>query len=99
MIFCIWPITHIVNLKVRLTDVEEENKELKKAAEYTGKELADLKTCLANMRSQLASSTNEMQNLNMEIKQLKCRNIKLEAYTRPESIKIYNLEEIEGEFI
>ena len=31
------------------------------------------------------------------IQQLKCSNIKLEAYTRKESIKIYNLEKIEGE--
>ena len=32
-----------------------------------------------------------------EIQHLKCRNIKLEAYTRRESIKIYNIQEIEGE--
>ena len=89
--------TEIASLKVRLTEVEEENKHLRKAAEYTGKELTDLKTCLANMCSQSASGTDEMQSLNMEIQQLKCRNIKLEAYTRRESIKIYNLQEIEGE--
>ena len=39
----------------------------------------------------------KMQNHNKEIQQLKCRNIRLEAYTRRESIKIYNLQEIEGE--
>ena len=89
--------TKIASLKVRLTEVEEENKHLRKATEYTGKELTDLKTCLANMCSQSASGTDEMQSLNMEIQQLKCRNIKLEAYTRRESIKIYNLQEIEGE--
>jgi len=89
--------TEIASLQVRLTEVEEENKQLKKAAEYTGKELTDLKTCVANMCSQTAGGTEEMQNLNMEIQQLKCRNIKLEAYTRRESIKIYNLQEIDGE--
>ena len=89
--------TEIASLKVRLTEVEEENKHLRKAAGYTGKELTDLKTCLANVCSQSASGTDKMQNLNMEIQQLKCRNIKLEAYTRRESIKIYNLREIEGE--
>ena len=90
-------VTEIASLKVRLAEVEEENKQIKKAAEYTGKELTDLKTCVASMCSQTASDTDEMQNLNMEIQQLKCRNIKLEAYTRRESIKIYNLPEIEGE--
>ena len=89
--------TEIASLKVRLTEVEEENKELRKAAEYTGKELTDLKTCVASMCSQTASGTDEIRNLNMEIQQLKYRNIKLEAYTRRESIKIYNLPEIEGE--
>ena len=59
--------TEIASLKVRLTEVEEETKQLKKAAEYTGKELTDLKT---NMCSQTASGTGEMQNLNMEIQQL-----------------------------
>ena len=87
----------IVWVKDRLTEVEEENKQLRKAADRTGKELTDLKTCVANMCSQTASGTEEMQNHNTEIQQLKCRNIKLEAYTRRESIKIYNLQEIEGE--
>lgn len=89
--------TEIASVKDRLTVVEEENKQLRKAAEYTGKELTDLKTCVANMCSQTASGTEEMQNHNTEIQQLKCRNTKLEAYTRRESIKIYNLQEIEGE--
>ena len=88
--------TEIASVKDRLTVVEEENKPLRKAVEYTGKELTDLKFCVANMCSQTASGTEKMQNHNMEIQQLKFRNIKLEAYTRRESIKIYNLQEIEG---
>ena len=89
--------TEIASVKDRLTEVEEENKQLRKAAEYTGKELTDLKTCVANMCFQTASGTADLQNHNTEIQQLKCRNIRLEAYTRRESIKIYNLQEIEGE--
>jgi len=38
-----------------------------------------------------------MQNLKMEIHKLKCHNIKLEVYTKRESVKIYNLQEIEVE--
>ena len=89
--------TEIASAKDRLTEVKEENKQLRMAAEYTEKELSDLKTSVANMCSQTASGTEEMQNHNTEIQQLKCRNIKLEAYTRRESVKIYNLQEIEGE--
>lgn len=84
--------TEIASLKVRLTEVEEENRQIKKAAEYTEKELTDLKTCVGNMCSQTTSGTEDMQNLNMEIPQLKCCNIKLEAYTRRGSIKINSMK-------
>jgi len=59
--------TEIASLKVRLTEEEDENKQLKEAAEYAGKELTDLKTCVANMCSQTATDSEEMQKLNMEI--------------------------------
>ena len=35
--------------------------------------------------------------LRKEIEQIKCRNIKIEAYTRRENIKMFNLNETEGE--
>lgn len=89
--------SEIASLKKRLTEVEEENKDLKKAAENTEKDLNDLKTCVVSLSSQSETDNQELKKLNKDIQQLKCRNIKLEAYTRRESIKIFNLQEIEGE--
>jgi len=89
--------SEIASLKKRLTEVEEENKDLKKAAENTEKDLNDLKTCVVSLSSQSETDNQELKELNKDILQLNCRNIKLEAYTRRESIKIFNLQEIEGE--
>ena len=84
-------------LKVRLAKVEEENKQLRNTADSTEIELTDLKQSLASTCSQVASNSDELQKLNIEVQQLKCRNIKLEAYTRRENIKIFNLPEIVDE--
>ena len=62
-------------LKTRLTQVEEENKNLRNAAD----------------------NDDELGRLKADIQQLRCRNIKLEAYTRRKNIKIFNLPEIRGE--
>ena len=62
-------------LKTRLTQVEEENKNLRNAAD----------------------NDDELGKLKADIQQLRCRNIKLEAYTRRKNIKIFNLPEIRGE--
>lgn len=48
------------------------------------------------MCSQTTGNGEEVLKLN-KVQQLKCCNIKLEAYTRRENINIFNLQEIEGE--
>ena len=89
--------TEIAALKERVKDVEEENKELKKAADVTKEDLTDLKSCVANLCTQRAKDSEELEKLTKANKNLKCHNIKLEAYTRRECIKIFNLQEGEGE--
>ena len=84
-------------LKTRLTQVEEENKDLRNAVTSNQEELTELKTSMANTCSLAAETDDELQKLKKNIKQLRCRNIKLEAYTRRENIKIFNLPEIRGE--
>ena len=51
---------------------------------------------MANLYAQQAQDSEEVQKLRKEMEQIKCRNIKLEAYTRRENIKIFNLNETEG---
>ena len=90
-------LAEMEGLKVRLVKVEEENKQLSNTTDSTEIELTDLKQSLASTCSQVASNSDELQKLNIEVQKLKCCNIKLEAYTHRENIKIFNLPEIAGE--
>ena len=84
-------------LKTRLTQVEEENKNLRITVASNQEELTELKVSMVNTCSLAADNDNELRKLKADIQQLRCRNIKLEAYTRRENIKIFNLPEIRGE--
>lgn len=84
-------------LKTRLTQVEEENKNLRITVASNQEELTELKVSMVNTCSLAADNDNELRKLKADIQQLRCRHIKLEAYTRRENIKIFNLPEIRGE--
>jgi len=77
--------------------VEEENKNLRITVASNQEELTELKVSMVNTCSLAADNDNELRKLKADIQQLRCRNIKLEAYTRRENIKIFNLPEIRGE--
>ena len=49
-------------------------------------ELQELKPSVAKLCTQQAQDSEEVRNLRKEMEQIKCRNIKLEAYTRSESL-------------
>ena len=74
-------------MKMRLIELEDESRKLKEASEITASE-----TC-ANMDA----TTRELNSLKEEVENLKRRNIKLEAYTRRENIKIFGIKESAGE--
>lgn len=75
-------------LKTRLAEVEVENRELRKTVDLNGRELAELKVSVANTCSQTAVNGEDLRKLKAEVHKQKCRNIKLEAYTRRQNIKI-----------
>ena len=89
--------SEIESLKVRLAAVEEDTIQLKDSANSREKELTDLKTSVGNTCARTANNTKEVQELKATVEELKCRNIKLEAYTRRENVKIFNLQEVPGE--
>ena len=57
--------SEIASLKKRLTEVEEENKDLKKAAENTENDLNDLKTCVISLSSQSETDNQELNAVEM----------------------------------
>ena len=68
-------------LKTRLAQVEEENKYLRNAVTSNQEELTEFKMSMANTCSIAADNDDVLSKLRADIQQLRCRNIKLEAYT------------------
>ena len=87
----------IENLKTRLTVVESENKSLKEAMKFTNEDLEEVKTTSTSIGAITNKNTEDIESLERNFLSLKRRNIKLEAYTRRENMKIFNIEENEGE--
>ena len=79
-------------LKHIMTHLEEENKQLKLAAENTTMETKNLTTTTVYAYSGLEENNQELNSLKEEVMNLKRRNIKLEAYTRRENIKIFGIK-------
>ena len=80
-------------VKTRLMQLEEENKQLKRAGENNANEITDLKATTVYAYSGLENNTQELNSLKEEVMNLKRCNIKLEAYTRRENIKIFGIED------
>ena len=86
----------IESLKTRLTNLEEENKHLKEAANRTEQDITGLKTTQVYLGANMEKNAEVLHSLEKEVLVLKRRNIRLEAYTRRESIKIFNVKEDEA---
>ena len=56
-----------------------------------------MKTTSTTMGTIINNNTEDIQSLEKEVLMLKCRNIRLEVYTRRENIKIFYIAENEGE--
>ena len=86
----------IESLKTRLTKLEDENKQLKEAANLSEQDITGLKTTQVYMGANMDKNADDFHSLEKEVLMLKRRNIRLEAYTRRESIKIFNMKEDEA---
>ena len=84
-------------VKTRVMQLEEENKQLKLAAENTAIEITDLKATTVYAYSGLENNNQELNSLKEEVMNFMRRNIKLGAYTRRENIKIFGIEDERGE--
>ena len=90
-------VSEFDSMKTRLTELEEENRTLKEASENTANEISNLKTTSVYTFANMDATTRELNNLKEEVEILKRRNIKLEAYTRRENMKIFGIKESAGE--
>ena len=90
-------VSEFDSMKTRLTELEEENRTLKEASENTANEISNLKTTSVYTFANMDATTRELNDLKEEVEILKRRNIKLEAYTRRENMKIFGIKESAGE--
>ena len=85
------------SMKMRLIELEDESRKLKEVSEITASEISNLKTTTVYTCANMDATTREFNSLKEEVESLKRRNIKLEAYTRRENIKIFGIKESAGE--
>ena len=86
----------IESLKKEISELKGELKELKglkESLEFADKEIISLKAEMAEISTTVKENGEDMNSFDTDIEALKRRNIKLEAYTRRENIRIYNIEE------
>ena len=89
--------TEMEAVKQRMAQLEENNKKLEEAADSTNVEILNLKSTTVYSSITVDKVTKELSSLEEEVLKLKHQNIKLEAYTRRENLKLFNIEEKEDE--
>ena len=83
----------IESLKKEIGELKGEFKGLKESLEFAEKEIISLKAEMAKISTTVKENGEDMNSFDTNIEALKRRNIKLEAYTRRENIRIYNIKE------
>ena len=83
---------------IKLVDqLEETNKKLEEAANSTNVEILNLKSTTVYSSITVDKVTKEFYSFEEKVLKLKRQNIKLEAYTIRENLKLFNIEEKEDE--
>ena len=90
-------VSEFDSMKMRLIELEDESRKLKEASEITASEISNLKTTTVYTFANMDATTREFNCLKEEVENLKRRNIKLEACTRRENIKIFEIKKCAGE--
>ena len=70
---------------------------MKEAAHATAVEITNLKTTTVFICFNMEAHSNELKSLKEEVTNLKRQNIRLEAYSRRENVKIFGMKESVGE--
>ena len=85
--------TNYFDCKLQTSTPFGELKDLKESLEFAGKEIISLKAEMAETSTTVKEKAEDMNSFDTDIEVLKRRNIKFEAYTRRENIRIYNIKE------
>ena len=72
-------VGEIESIKLRLTELDDENKKLKEAMDDTAKEITNLKTIQVYTGSSMEANQKELESLTEEITNLKRRSIRMDT--------------------
>ena len=85
------------DMQGRVAELEKENKNLQESLNTAHADIDDLNSSSTATCATLEIHAKNLEDLNAKIKHLECRNIRLEAYTRRENLKVFNVPEGKGE--
>ena len=83
----------IESLRKEVRELREEVKSLKESMEFAETEISSLKAKMAQTSTTVEDNSEDIESLDADVEMLKRRNIKLEAYTRRENIRIFNIKD------
>ena len=85
--------SEIKTLKNVICGLRGELKDLKVSLDFANQEIETLKAEFAKTSATVEEHIEDIESLDTDIETLKRRNIKLEAYTRCENVRIFNVKE------
>ena len=85
--------SEIKTLKSELCGLRGELKSLKDSVDFANQEIETLKAEVAKTSATVEENIEDIESFDTDIEALKRRNIKLEAYTRRENVRIFNVKE------
>ena len=85
--------SEITTLKNEICGLRGELKSLKVSLDFANQEIETLQAGFAKTSASVEENIENIESLDEDIETLKRRNIKLEAYTRRENIRIFNVKE------
>ena len=83
----------IKTLKTEISGLRGELKSLKDSLDFANQEMETLQAGFAKTSATVEENTENIESFDEDIETLKRRNIKLEAYTRRENVRIFNVKE------
>ena len=83
----------IKTLKNEICGLRRELKSLQDSLDFANQDIDTLKAGFAKTLETVEENVEDIQSLDEDIEALKRRNIKLEAYTRRENVRIFNVKE------
>ena len=86
-------LPELENYKIRISQLEEENKSLQASLQNAQEEIDDLKTLTSSLESQQQNINITREGVEKDINELRRRHVKLECHSRRGNLKFFGVKE------